>query len=65
MMNDLMQQESSIVANLDPADSWKRILIDYLQNPSAGVSFKIKQRALNYVLVREELYKRSANGVLL
>lgn len=39
------------------------ILIDYLKNPSVGTNFKTKQKALNYVIVGDELYKKSANGV--
>lgn len=56
MTVEVMQQESPIVANLDPTDSWKRMLIHYLQNPFCGTNFKIRQRALNYVLVGDELY---------
>lgn len=46
-------------------DAWKENLEKYLKNPSADIDFKVRQRALNFVLVDEELYKRSLNVVLL
>lgn len=61
---EVIQQDSTIVANLDLVDSWKRMLMHYLQNPSAGTNFKIQQ-ALNYVLVGDEMYKKRTTGVLL
>lgn len=46
-------------------DAWKENLEKYLKNPSADIDFKVRQRALNFMLVDEELYKRSLNAVLL
>ena len=47
-----------------PAD-WRQELIQYLANPSAQVDYKLKQRALKYVLVDGELFRRSQEGMLL
>lgn len=59
------QKGAWLIACVDPVNSWKRMLIDYLKNPSAGASFKLKQKVLNYVPVGDELHKKSVNGGLL
>ena len=40
-------------------------MIEYLKNPSSLVDFKIKQKALKYVMLNDELYKRSTESLLL
>ncbi|XP_058774616.1 uncharacterized protein LOC131648900 [Vicia villosa] len=48
------------------ADSdWRNSLVQYLNNPVGGTDRKIKYRALNYVILGNELYKKTAEGVLL
>lgn len=49
----------------NPADTWKEELDKYLKDPSTDMEFKVKKRAMNFVLVDGEMYKRSLNGVLL
>ena len=39
--------------------------MDYLQNPAASTERKIKYRALSYVLMGNELFKKTPEGVLL
>lgn len=62
MAMEVMHQDATMVTEQDPVDAWIRLLVDYLQNPSTEAVIKIKQRALNYVLVRDVLYKKSTNG---
>ncbi|XP_058752577.1 uncharacterized protein LOC131625757 [Vicia villosa] len=48
------------------ADSdWRNSLVQYLNNPVRGTDRKIKYRALNYVILGNELYKKTTEGVLL
>lgn len=54
------QEKSALITCTSPANSWKQM--DYLQNASAGASFKLKQKALNHFLVGVELLKKSASG---
>ncbi|KAJ8538461.1 hypothetical protein K7X08_027682 [Anisodus acutangulus] len=53
------------VLAVDQIDSWRQLLIDYQKDPSSCKDLKVKRRALNYVLIDDDLYKRSVNGVLL
>lgn len=40
-------------------------MINYLQKPSAKVEFKLKEKALKYIMIGDDLNVRSSNGVLL
>ncbi|XP_050875241.1 uncharacterized protein LOC127078864 [Lathyrus oleraceus] len=44
---------------------WRRPLVDYLRNPVGSTDRKIKYRALSYVLVNDELFKKTVEEVLL
>lgn len=44
---------------------WRKLLVDYLRNPIGSTDRKVKYRALSYVLVNDELFKKTAEGVLL
>ncbi|BFG41093.1 hypothetical protein CerSpe_273670 [Prunus speciosa] len=44
---------------------WRKPLIDYLTNPSPRVGRKIKYQAIKFVIMNDELFRRSADGVLL
>ncbi|XP_050909043.1 uncharacterized protein LOC127122802 [Lathyrus oleraceus] len=44
---------------------WRKPLVDYLRNPVGSTDRKIKYRALSYVLVNDELFKETVEGVLL
>ncbi|CAL2247054.1 unnamed protein product [Prunus armeniaca] len=47
------------------AGDWRKPLIDYLSNPSPMVNKKVKYQAPNFVLLNNELFRRSTKGVLL
>jgi len=47
------------------ADDWRKEIMDYLKDPSQRVSRKIRYKALKYVLLDEDLYYRTIDGVLL
>ena len=44
---------------------WRKPLVDYLRNLVGSTNRKIKYRALSYVLVNDELFKKTVEGVLL
>lgn len=50
------------VNGLDPL---QQELANHLQKPSHKAKFMLKQKALKYVMIREDLYRRSFNGTLL
>src|SRR4026207_2350413 len=47
------------------ADDWRKEIIDYLKDPSKKVDRKIRFQAIKYVLLDEDLYYRTIDGVLL
>ena len=47
------------------ADDWRKEIIDYLKDPSKKVDRKIRFQAIKYVLLEEDLYYRTIDGVLL
>lgn len=47
------------------ADDWRFAVIDYLRNPSQSASRKLKYKVLHYVLLHDNLYYRTIDGVLL
>ena len=47
------------------ADDWRKKIIDYLKDPSKKVHRKIRFQAIKYVLLEEDLYYRTIDGVLL
>jgi len=47
------------------ADDWRREIIDYLKDPSRKVERRVKFQATKYVLLEEELYYRTIDGILL
>jgi len=46
-------------------DDWRKGIIDYLKNPSKKVERRIRFQATKYVLLEDELYYRTIDGVLL
>jgi hypothetical protein len=48
-----------------PAEDWRKEIIDYLKNPSKKVDKQLRYRAIKYVLLEDELYYRTIDGVLL
>ena len=47
------------------ADDWRKEIIDYLKDPSKKVERRVRFQATKYVLLEEELYYRTIDGVLL
>jgi len=46
-------------------NGWRKPIVDYLENPSGTASRKTKYRALSYVIVGNELFQKTAEGMLL
>jgi len=53
------------VLSADSADDWRKEIIDYLKNPSKKVERRVRFPATKYVLLEEELYYRTIDGVFL
>jgi len=47
------------------ADDWRKEIIDYLKDPSKKVERRIRFQATKYVLLEDELYYRTIDGILL
>jgi ribonuclease HI len=46
-------------------DDWRKEIVDYLENPSQKVSWKLRYKAIKFVLLDGRLYYKSLDGVLL
>ena len=44
---------------------WRKPLVDYLRIPTGSTDHKIKYHALSYVLIENELFKKTTEGILL
>nr|KYP36187.1 Uncharacterized protein Mb2253c family [Cajanus cajan] len=62
--DELTDHREILSVNSSSQQDWRSKLIEYLQNPNIKVERKIKLRALNYVLLNNELYKRGFDGIL-
>jgi len=49
----------------DSADDWRKEIMDYLRDPSRNAERRVRFQATKYVLLEEELYYRTIDGVLL
>jgi hypothetical protein len=47
------------------AKDWRKEIINYLKDPSKKVDKQLRYKAIKYVLVEDELYYRTIDGVLL
>jgi hypothetical protein len=56
--------EILVINNLTD-DDWRKPIVNYLENPDGTTCRKIKYRALSYVIVGNELFKKTPEGVLL
>ncbi|XP_050889417.1 uncharacterized protein LOC127094654 [Lathyrus oleraceus] len=61
---NLWGHEAFAVINSSPLD-WRKPILEYLENPVGNTDRKIKYRALSYVLLGNELLKKTPEGVLL
>ena len=48
----------------DEVDDWRKPLVDYLQDPSKTVDRKVRHWVLKFVLVDNELYRRTIDYLL-
>ena len=46
-------------------DDWRKEIIDYLKDPSKKVERRVWFQATKYVLLEDELYYRTIDGILL
>ncbi|XP_050890477.1 uncharacterized protein LOC127095895 [Lathyrus oleraceus] len=58
------RHEVFAVGNSSPS-YWRKPILEYLENPVGSTNRKIKYRALSYVLLRNELLKKTPGGILL
>ena len=56
--------EIFVINNLTDND-WRKPIVSYLENPDGLTCRKIKYKALSYVIMGDELFKKTPEGVLL
>ncbi|XP_050885309.1 uncharacterized protein LOC127089215 [Lathyrus oleraceus] len=54
-----------LVVDNERRSDWRKPLVDYLRDPVGSTDQKIKYRALKYVLINDELFEKTVEGVLL
>jgi hypothetical protein len=54
-----------LVDNKADKTDWRTPIIDYLRNPNVRTSKNIRRTTFKYVLMSDELYRRTVNDVLL
>ncbi|XP_006605138.1 uncharacterized protein [Glycine max] len=64
-MDDLQEKIQILAIDNMLDNDWRKSIIEYLENPIGNVARKVKYRALNYVIVGNDLFKKTAEGVLL
>ena len=58
------EKEVYLLSHLSQLD-WRKPIVELLRNPNASINRRIKNRALNYVILGDSLFKKSVNGNLL
>ena len=53
------------ISSADNTDDWRKEIVEYLKDPSKRVERRVSFQATKYVLLEEELYYRTIDGVLL
>jgi hypothetical protein len=56
--------ETFVIDNLFDND-WRKPIVDYLEDPKGPTDRKIKYKALSYIIVENELFKKTVESVLL
>jgi hypothetical protein len=59
------KNSSSVFCDKNEVEDWRKPLVDYLHNPSSSVDRKVQRWALKFVLDDGELYRRTADDLLL
>lgn len=52
------------IENLTDTD-WKKLIVDYLENPTTSAEKNIRYYALSYTLMGNRLFKKTPEGILL
>ncbi|XP_072076603.1 uncharacterized protein [Arachis hypogaea] len=61
----LLASEREVLCIDEWEDSdWRKLIAQYLKDPNTAVDRKIKLRAMNFVLLADELYKKGTDGSL-
>jgi hypothetical protein len=64
--SDMTQaDDGELVVWIMDREDWRHDILEHLSNPSKVKSKKICQQALKYMLVDDELHRRTVDGVLL
>ena len=58
MFQEVLNSETSI-------EDWRVKIADYLRNPSQKVTRKLRYKSTKYVLLNDQLYYKTVDGVLL
>jgi len=58
-------QEILVLSEDQLVDDWRSEIANYLKNPSQKVSRKLRYKALKFVVLDDQLYCKSIDGVLL
>jgi hypothetical protein len=59
------QPIQEVLTSAVDTDDWRKEIVDYLKDPSKKVERRIRFQATKYVLLDDELYYRTIDGVLL
>ncbi|XP_020238928.1 uncharacterized protein LOC109817973 [Cajanus cajan] len=62
--NELSDEHECLTIDTSTIQDWRKELIEYMQSPNSQAERKVKYRALNYVILNDELFKRGFDGVL-
>jgi hypothetical protein len=63
--NSGLSEVARKVLLIDSASDWRTHIINYLQNPSVRTDKNIRRTTFKYVLMSDELYRRTVDDVLL
>lgn len=63
-MENYWRHKVFAVGSSSPSD-WRKPILEYLENPVGDIDRKIKYKALSYVLLGNELLKKTPEGILL
>lgn len=61
---NFVRHEVFAIGNSSPSD-WRKLILEYLENPVGNTNRKTKYRALGYVRLGNKLLKKTPEGILL
>jgi hypothetical protein len=56
---------NSVDRHINKSVDWRLALVEYLCNPKGATDRRLHRQALKYILVDDELYRRTMDGLLL